>query len=734
MLLTLKKFYKGYQKWPPRKRLNTGLLLACAFSLIVSIGLFSTSTFNSLEWKIADIYISQKKYSQPNEDIVVIGVDENFIGQYGWPLEKNLYSDLIYYLREMGANAIAVDILFDNRHGKIPEDSSFLQVVCGTENLALIYTTVEWDNSNRQVPAILPESFSVGKGGIPGFNVSQIVKPYPQILECGPKLASHNLSKPSSDGYIRMLPTLISSGGYLFPSLSALSVALQKNISDYKWDKSKSRLTIAGKTIPVNANSEMLLNFSHEIPFYNLTDVYLSFQQYLMDEKATLGKNVFKDKLVFIGTSARLLGDNTLVPAPFLPGEGGSETPKVYLHALAAATMLSETGIKYWERPYSVLLGILLIVFCFLLFNNVSIRFVYIILALLFVTVFGLANYLYHIGHFVPIGEGLLCAFGFSILGSLVVLFEKEMDRNFLFESFKTYLSENLIEEMYSKNIRPQLGGVEGIRTAFFTDIQGFSTFSEEIGSPTRLVELLNEYLSEMTDILMKHDGTLDKYEGDAIIAFFGAPIEMPDHAEKACRAALDMQQKLFELRQKWREEGEKWPDIVKHMRMRIGINTGAIVTGNMGSKMRMNYTMMGDAVNLAARLESIAKQYGVYTLVSEDCAKRVRAEIYYRKIDRIKVVGKAIPVDVYELLAYKKNKNEKLEKLIQHFEKAYEYYFAGDFKKALENFKICIELEPEKEQEKNPSKVLMARCEFFIKDAANIPENWDGVYTAKEK
>jgi len=185
-------------------------------------------------------------------------------------------------------------------------------------------------------------------------------------------------------------------------------------------------------------------------------------------------------------------------------------------------------------------------------------------------------------------------------------LFEQKQSR-YLRRTFSTYVSPELVTMMVRDGIEPRLGGSLGIRTAYFTDIASFSSFSEVL-SATQRVELLNEYLSAMTDILVAEGGTLDKYEGNAIVAFFGAPIAQPDHAARTVRVALKMQYALARLREKWHAEADKWSDLVRQMRIRVGISSGEIVTGNMGSTMRMNYTMMGDVVNTAARLEAAAK------------------------------------------------------------------------------------------------------------------------------
>ncbi len=305
----------------------------------------------------------------------------------------------------------------------------------------------------------------------------------------------------------------------------------------------------------------------------------------------------------------------------------------------------------------------------------------------------------------------------------------EEKDRKFLQSTFKQYLSPELIDIMYTQKQRPQLGGEEGIRTAYFTDIQGFSTFSEKLGSPTKLVELLNEYLSAMTDILLSHYGTLDKYEGDAIIAFFGAPVPMADHAIQACQTALDMQTALGELRKKWFSEGEKWPQIVHNMRMRIGINTGAITTGNMGSAVRMNYTMMGDAVNLAARLESAAKQYGVYTMISHYTYNMIREQFSARQLDKIRVVGKSEPVVIYELLGRKGELDPALSSLMDIYSSALEHFYSRQWQKAEELLTRAHEMEPNRTVSPSGVTPSLRLLELTREYKINPPgPDWDGV------
>jgi adenylate cyclase len=309
-------------------------------------------------------------------------------------------------------------------------------------------------------------------------------------------------------------------------------------------------------------------------------------------------------------------------------------------------------------------------------------------------------------------------------------------DKAFLKSAFGSYISPELIDEMYKTGEAPSLGGDSGVRTAFFTDIQSFSTFSEQL-SATQLVELLNEYLTVMTDILLEEKGTLDKYEGDAIIAFFGAPMPLEDHAERACMVAHRMQEALLVLRKKWVSEGDKWPQIVHDMRMRIGINSGEIVTGNMGSASRMNYTMMGDSVNLAARLEESAKQYGIFTQVAKDAVELAGDKFLWRELDTVRVVGKSVPVTSYDLLGLKETAPTHLQELATLFKRGIEEYKAQQWDQALATFHQTLELEWQrfpalKGKKTNPSEVYIERCNAYKQTPP--PPEWDGVWTLTSK
>ena len=315
-----------------------------------------------------------------------------------------------------------------------------------------------------------------------------------------------------------------------------------------------------------------------------------------------------------------------------------------------------------------------------------------------------------------------------------IVLYDfikEQQDKKYLKSTFGAYISPDLIDQMYEDKREPQLGGQAGYHTAFFSDIQSFSSFSE-ILEPEKMVSLMNEYLTEMTTILLAHKGTLDKYIGDAIVAFYGAPVPLEGHEYHACMTALEMDKKLKYMREKWTNEGD-WPELVHNIRHRVGLNSGNMVTGNMGSSMRMNYTMMGDTVNLAARLEPAAKEYGVYNFVAQNTYKAVADQFEWRLLDYLVVKGKKEPVKAYELISFKDEMNSEQSDLVESFNDGLELYFKQEWKKALKKFKESSELaEDFLYRPTTPSKIYIERCEAFIKKPP--PKDWSGVWAMNTK
>jgi len=297
-----------------------------------------------------------------------------------------------------------------------------------------------------------------------------------------------------------------------------------------------------------------------------------------------------------------------------------------------------------------------------------------------------------------------------------------ERDKQFYRKAFATYTSEAVANEIANNPSLLQLGGTKRRMSAIFTDVKGFSTISEQL-SPEDLVSLLNRYLTAMSDVVLEEQGTIDKYVGDAIIAFFGAPLEQPDHALRACISAIKMRQAEIELNRIILEENLSPVPLLT----RIGINSGDMVAGNMGTDKKMNYTIMGDAVNLAARLEGVNKQYHTWILASDEIINQTENRLLVRRLDRVQVVGKNEPVQLFNVLETMEDATSEQKKIVDLFHKALDYFENRNWKQAEEAFREINLLEKD-----GPAEVYLKRCVQYIDSPPK--DNWNGVFTLTEK
>lgn len=324
----------------------------------------------------------------------------------------------------------------------------------------------------------------------------------------------------------------------------------------------------------------------------------------------------------------------------------------------------------------------------------------------------------------------VICLAGSSLAATVFQIAVLDRKRARIQKSFQSYLSPVVVRQLVEQEELPQLGGERRDISALFTDIVGFSSFSEKM-SPEDLVTFINAYLGEMTHCIMERQGTLDKYIGDAIVAFFGAPTRDPDQAYHALLAACDMMHAEDRINKEW---PATWPDWPLPIRTRIGINSGAAIIGNMGSVVRFNYTMLGDSVNLAARCESAARYYGIRAMITENTLNTLtddqRKIFCIRTIDRIVVKGKAEPVDVCDLWGRAEDASEKLWECHGVFATGFQAYLRGDWAAAESALTKSQELEPMR-GDTNPSGALLARVREL---AANPPSDWNGVYRMTSK
>ncbi len=342
-----------------------------------------------------------------------------------------------------------------------------------------------------------------------------------------------------------------------------------------------------------------------------------------------------------------------------------------------------------------------------------------------FTLLVGVGNYLvfHYFGVWSAVLAPTLATFLSFLVYALLSFILESREKNFLRKAFSTYLSGDVISEIVADPSLLKLGGQQKWITAVFTDVKGFSTISEKL-SPEQLVHLLNVYLSGMSDIVLDHRGTIDKYEGDAIISFFGAPVTFEEHAAAACRSAILMKRREAELNQRFMAEGLSPTPLLT----RIGINTGDMVVGNMGTDRKMNYTIMGNAVNLAARLEGVNKQYGSWILASDDTKASAGEEFVTRRFDKVRVVGIHTPVQLWEIVDFRADIDATRLDFLDRFETAHRAFDERDWKGATALFGSLVEESPAD----GPSATYKRRAEEFL---AKPPDReWDGVLNLTEK
>ena len=765
------------------KRVGAGILIGLGIAILFGWLSYKVPFFNSLFGGYEFISYDSRMRSRTAgveqmsiDDVVIIDIDntsvapveEGGLGRYhNWP--HAYHGQLINTVSSGNPAAIIFDIIFDEENTFKYDLVNALASDNQSNNEALSNVTNQFlysndptkfvtaiSNSRKTYNAIVfeeedtlnflpkmdsePEGYNYSdhiilnvsdeaKRRLP--NADRIGNTYVDLLSSSVGNGSANFPQ-DEDGVIRRAPTAIYFDGpdHVYPSLvmsAAIDILGIKKDGGFDYDFEEKVLRLIDTTntvvreIPIDEKGRMYVNYYGKFQ----TFYYLPYS-YCIDPEM-LPPDYWENKVAFVGASLPGLMDlrNTPVQETFAGVE---------IHANVMQSILKNEFVILKDQS-STFYSILLI--CILM--GMMISFPKKPFYALPIPLLGIIGWMVYANFQFITNLTMLEVVRpvLSMMGTfggifLYNYFGAEKDKRFLKNTFSTYISPELIDQMYEAKEQPSLGGEEGYHTAFFTDIQSFSAFSEKL-TANDLVELLNDYLTEMTDILLDNKGTLDKYIGDAIVAFYGAPAPVDDHEYWACLTAVKMQDRLAELRGKWQGEGDRWPEIVHNMQNRIGINTGSLVTGNMGSTMRMNYTMMGDTVNLAARLEASAKQYGIYIQVAEETYNACKDKFIWRDLDYVIVMGKTEPAQVFELISEDGNMPPGYDKLLPAYNEALKLYRNQDWVKAVDAFKESDKLEDMFPGRKtNPSRIYIPRCEHYRDNPPG--DDWDGSWALTKK
>jgi adenylate cyclase len=750
----MKEFIKKYSQVTPLKI----TIFVIFLSLILFF--FDFPFLHFMELKTLDLRISSRGALPTGGETIIAVVDEKSLSELGrWPWPRTTIARLIDKLKASGAKAVGFDVVFSE-----PDDNSSLKTIAelssemkksGVHNSSLAAllnkkkATADTDTalarsiaraknvtlgyffhlSNRDTAYLSEKTISAEADNINNSRYqiinsqeknpddSSLLKAYApeanlKIFSSAAANSGYFNMVPDTDGSMRWAPLVIKFRNNYYSSLP-LSILQQYldwpqltlNMAGYGTESIK----LADITIPTDESGRLLVNYlgpAKTFPHYSISDIL----------QGKIPADKIRGKIVLVGATA--IGIYDLRVTPF-----GATYPGVEIHAnvidniLHRNFLMNSSFTRFIDLCTIIVFGLLMGLIIPRLRAVTGIFFaVSILMVFMLINMFIFVSYNVWLNVVYPALTMAVIYLAITVYRYITEEREKKKIRG----AFQYYLTASVMNEILKDPSKLKLGGAKKNLTVMFSDIRGFTTIAEGL-TPDQLVHLLNEYLTAMTDIVFKYDGLLDKYIGDAIMAVWGDPIDQPDHPLRACRTALEMMEKLKTLQVKWAAEG--WPSID----IGIGINTGDMTVGNMGSLMRFDYTVMGDMVNLSSRLEGINKEYGTHIVISEFTYNTVKDQMFCRELDSVRVKGKKLPVKIYELLAEKKDA-APLESFGQLFEEALGKYKQAKWDDAIAAFQQVLALRPDDPT----SKIYVERCRTMKE---HPPEGeWDGVFTMTRK
>jgi adenylate cyclase len=731
-----------------------------------------------IEQRSLDLRFAMRGKRAVDPRIVIVGIDEKTLQKIGaYPLPRSTYAALVRQLHAAGASVIGFDMTFptpasneslamlarlrrelgpnvspefqkkiEQLQQKSDADAEFGAALKDAGNvilghlfldaeraksadpkLAEAYFNIVWAKSFPQVlkASSGKQDFDLGRAWIQGGGpvAAGVEANLPQLAEAAASYGFFNIG-PDADGTLRRaLFAIRYQDQDFFPSLDLQLLRQYENIPDQQIAAHISangleRIQFGAHELRPRTDATALINYVgpfHSYPHYSMIDVL----------QGTLPADTFRNKIALVGGTALGIGD--LRNTPFQKQDTGYMGVEVHANIIDNLLHTSEPHRTFLIRGFReeiIDIAVIVLFGAGLGFWFGRIRpLVATVTALVVLAIFLWFVYysFVHWGRWFSLVIPALTLIGsYASITSFRVIFE-EREKRKIRKTFSQYLSPGviaLIEKDPQKYIRP--GGEVKDLTVMFSDIRDFTTLSEGM-TPDELVHLLNEYLSAMTDILFENLGTLDKYIGDAIMAFWGSPYPQEDHAYRACCCALQMTARLEELNRNWVAKGGR------RISIGIGLNTGPVNVGNMGSDKRLAWTVMGDHVNLASRLEGMTKEYRARVIISEGTYAQVSHQFVAREVDKIRVKGKKKPVTIYELLA-PASERQTHAALLERYNAALNAYRNQQWTEASGKFGELLALCPDD----GPTQVLLQRCIEFREEAP--PQDWDGVYVMKSK
>lgn len=737
--------------------LTISLLLVICHLLLMAV---HPRFLHNLEMKFYDLMFQLRGPIAPGPEVVIVAIDEASIKAIGrWPWSRREIIRLLEVLHQSQAKVVGFDIIFAEKEEslamawlsrmehdlqrfsrQLPElqtwlkrqrqqldpDAQLAEVIRQQGNVVLGFYFQGLESVARGVDSFhLEISKEIIKSSTydlirwtsthcepcPLITARGVETNLPRLTEAAADTGFFN-ALPDPDGAIRSVPLVISFQNDLYAPLSLSLLQqyldnppLQITIGDH----GIFSLSLGTIHLPVDDYGRLRLNFrgpAKTFPYYSFVEVVTG----------KVPPATFKDKIVLVGATAVGIYDIRVIPFTAV-------FPGVEVHANVIDNILrgdflwAPTGLL---NPTALAL-IVLTLAMWLIQPRVQAWYGLALLILLLLLAFQVNFYLFS-RHQIY----LQMLYLFSCLSLVYValaflrFLAEERERQRIRAAFQNYVAPEVVNIMLQHPEKLRLGGEKREMTVLFSDIRGFTSLSEKL-PPEVLVELLHSYLNPMTEVVFKHQGTMDKYIGDAIMAIYGAPLPLPNHAACACDTALDMLATLAQLWEQWRAQG------LPELKIGVGINSGPMTVGNMGSQRLFDYTVIGDNVNLASRLEGLNKYYGTAILISETTRELLPPGYILREVDRVRVKGKQAPVSIFELRGYGQPQGLEAE-LLETFQAGLTAFRTRNWEEAAHHFTACLALNPDD----GPAQLLLNRTHSLAQNPP--PPDWDGTATLTEK
>ncbi len=721
------------------------LLLLAA---LLTLRIWDPPPLQSLRARTFDFYQVLKPRDAKLRPAVIVDIDEASLAAFGqWPWPRTLLADLVTKLARLGSAAIAFDIIFAEPDRMSPaiaaqsfrnlDDQTRAQLQKLPSNDEVFADAIRrsgrvilgQSGHHLALPQSGPQPPGVGFAMM-GPNPSAFLLDFPGILRNIPVLERAAAGRgmlsirAESDGVVRRVPMAMKAQGTVVPTLTLemLRVVTHAGVIRIKSDAAGIRsVAIPGLEMPTDRNGQLWVHFAPYDP-----SRYVSAKDVLEDRVPADRVN---RKLVLIGTSA--IGLRDIKTTPIDPAMSGVE-----VHAQVLESVLSNSVLSYpdyaigAELAAAVIFGLAIIALAPVLGASMM-------LALGAVVGAGLAagSWYFFTEHRVLIDATYPLLATFLIYLTLIFInyFREQLQRRRIRTAFGQYLAPSLVEQLAHSHETLVLGGEDRDMTIMFSDVRGFTTISEIYkDDPQGLTSLINHFLTPMTNAIIDHNGTIDKYIGDAIMAFWNAPLHDPGHEINACEAALEMLHRVETLNQQREQQARETGQRFIPIKIGVGINTGRCVVGNMGSDLRFNYSVLGDAVNLASRLEGQTKSYGVSIIIGSKTAQLAREKFAVLELDCITVKGKTEPENIYTVLGREDvARSESFKHVHTVFNDVLNRYRERDFAGAQQAILRCREASAGFGLG-HLGELYAARCSAFQQNPP--PADWNGVFALETK